>query len=420
VFIELSRYDRDCYSQDIETEVVTNLKARGKQRISKKHTSALVVICSNLVQIEDTGQALVIPLTDNYNIPVRYNSYGIYGRVLSEVLDSLHDTGWISLRKGSKNTSLTVVKPTSKFLKVFPFEPKYIKSHIEYVILKDKDKALKAYKDDKFTRMSRVILDRYNAVLANTLVTLDGVRIKNEYYRIFNEDFTKGGRYYRAGVLSLAGVNRVGLKIDESPVCEIDFSCMHVAILLGMKGLALDYNPYSFLANRQEAKKVMNIVLCSKTRVSAKQAIQSEINFGNMDATKSAEEVLKLAEEANLLIADKFYSGNGLEAMFAESEIATDIISSCLGMDVPVLVIHDGFVTQKKYSKFLTQVMLDAFTSHVGYDLPMYVAVTGVTEKEESWCVSFDTFVHTNSLPVSQVLKFNRRYDSKGNREYEM
>ena len=77
-------------------------------------------------------------------------------------------------------------------------------------------------------------------------------------------------------------------------------------------------------------------------------------------------ELRSLVLEKHNLIKDDFGTGIGLKLMFTESMIARQILMKMLAKNIPVLGIHDGFITQAKHRDLLCQVMVDSFESITG------------------------------------------------------
>lgn len=362
--LDLNKYNQELSVQFLFSEVKTYLLEQGRSRVSKKkYCNALNVLVCNLLELQ-INDALIFSIANSFSVPERYNKGKVSQKVFRELIEALDSLGYIKLYLGKHNVSNTVIKPHRSFYEIYPYEPSYITGKSEYMILKEADKSLSDYKDDRYTRASRVILEAYNKKLHDTEVFLGDDKIHNEYYRIFNKDFTHGGRYYRAGVLALKSKDRLKLEIDEEPVVELDFSSMNVAILLANKGRELDYDPYSFTEERDTAKKILLTMISAESKESGRKAVQQAINKGEIVTDLAVNDLLNWAEAGNSQIRESFYSGRALNTMFQESEITTDIIATCLDLDIPVLCIHDGLVTQQKHVDILLRVMYDAFTGY--------------------------------------------------------
>jgi hypothetical protein len=62
--------------------------------------------------------------------------------------------------------------------------------------------------------------------------------------------------------------------------------------------------------------------------------------------------------------------GFGVRAQYWESEIAAEVMKCFTSQNLPLLIIHDGFVTAKSLQNTLKQAMLDAWKKVLGVPLP--------------------------------------------------
>lgn len=361
MYIDLNKFNKEVEVGKLLLDFESHKRASGAKAFSRvKYQKVFTVLLSNLVDCS-LGQKLFVSLASGFKIPKRYNRLGISYHTFREALNYLKRCGFVVINVGKKGVSNTSIEATVKLHDSYPYEFSSFSEDSEYVVLKDENKKLKDYKESRYTRASRIVLKSYNKLLDRTDVFLRDNKICNQYYRIFNGDFSHGGRYYRAGVLNLKSKDRLNLTINDESVVEIDFSCMNIAILFGVLGLDLKYDPYGFSEDREAAKLTILAAMASNDFNSARKALQYEILKGGLNKSHNAKKLLLDAEKHNSLIDEYFYKGSALKTMFFESEIMTDIIASCVNKNIPILAIHDGVVCQESKAEEVVDFMSRAF-----------------------------------------------------------
>ena len=208
--------------------------------------------------------------------------------------------------------------------------------------------------------MARLITSAYNEVLDDHVFTLDGRTYRPQYYRIYNNDFEKGGRYYKADILNIPSDDRYRLCIDGEKTVEIDFKSFQAAYLYGKVGQPLPEYPYGFLSDRVTAKKVLSIALNTSSKKAATAALRSLWEDDRLEGSEKG--VLDALESHLSAIKQFFYTDIGFEVMNRESEIATGVVSVFTKFKKPLLVIHDGFIVQEQDELLLMECMLDAYS----------------------------------------------------------
>jgi hypothetical protein len=73
-----------------------------------------------------------------------------------------------------------------------------------------------------------------NLLQSRRIAPIDFTR--NCLYRIFNEDFTSGGRIYRGWWQNIPRELRQYITIDGEPCSELDYSGQHLLLLYGLEG----------------------------------------------------------------------------------------------------------------------------------------------------------------------------------------
>jgi hypothetical protein len=195
------------------------------------------------------------------------------------------------------------------------------------------------------------------AVKFGDIVIIPGNRA---LHRVFNVDFTHGGRLYGAFWQQLPKALRARLRIDGDPVVEHDFAQMHPRMLYGMVGKVLEGDAYALLGwDRPVCKKAFNILLNAPDQMSAQGALAREL--GAPDAMARAKQLILEMKLKHSPVARYFHSGVGLRLQCRDAQIAEAIISAMLKYGVVTLPVHDSFIVRERYADQLEQVMDDTF-----------------------------------------------------------
>jgi hypothetical protein len=350
-------------------------------------------------------------LTSGDNVPIRYsrrtgdyrkgryNLLGVGFRSLIAVVDGLGELGYLKLIPGhwdategenrqsrmlpTPNLTTLLAKAQISFEDVKDALPK------ETILLKNPDKRLMEYDDTDETNRMRIHLRTYNDFLSKTEITLpleyvDGVNfLSKSHYRVFNEEsFDRNGRFYGTWWQGISASVREHILINGNETVRLDYSAMNFHLAYSKAGLdywdktkeppyALDEFPDLFLP----LIKICGVVAFNASRwMSAIYAVEKDarkqakkleqrgeptegLNTSVVDVGK----MLNALKKKHSPIADRFYSGTGLELNNLESQITESIISKFIGKGIPILNIHDEFIVEEQYGSSLNLAMYEAF-----------------------------------------------------------
>ena len=261
----------------------------------------------------------------------------------------------------------------------------------QLIILRDADKEAIDYEETDETSAMETALQSYNVFLSKYELALslptEEVRgflqsrriapfdfTRNRLYRIFNEDFTSGGRFYRGWWQNIPRELRQHITIDREPCSELDYSGQHLLLLYGLEGdeyrwlKGLNDDPYYLEAYGEDGRsllKVAVLILVNETNEDkAIRAIRQKINydFSYLDSTddyiKSLIEALK---DKHPEIKDQLFTGKGGELQYQDSQIAEYVLKDMQARGQPVLPVHDSFIVQDKYLAHLYSSMKEAY-----------------------------------------------------------
>jgi hypothetical protein len=289
----------------------------------------------------------------------------------------------------------------------------------ETVILRDENKADFDYDETDFTRETRTLLGRYNALLARTHIDIhtleepslwvgSGKKRKriligqhNKFVRrVFNNsNFGEGGRFYGGWWQRCPKEMREYIFIEGSYTSEIDYSGIHLVLMYAKLGV--DYweeigdDPYQIPAPswwsetinlRDVAKKLLLIAINAGDETKAYLAFRNKSPNGSEEKKMTNDQLSELLEALKLKhsrIADQLASGAGIFLMNTDSEVTSKIISHFVELDVPILTIHDSYIVPMGYEYELLEVMKHAFAEVTGQPNARFEPVRGLPHEAE-------------------------------------
>lgn len=358
-------------------------------------------------------------------IPKKYNRLSISNYKIVKCIDTMEQEGLVAtstakyvMNADYEDIEGSSVTATPLFFSMFDKYKNKSKSKQSYrqdaqtVLLKDRTGELLEYKDNDYTRNLRLELKNIN----NYAQTFD-VKSKGEEMDIFlrahhKVDFNSYGRCYAMGNShqNMKKEDRLDMTLNGEPVGEIDFSSLHIRMLLDMYKLgdcvSIDEDIYLLCVpdemkhnpkNRSAVKRMVNVMLNAKSRHSAILAFNKAIRDGREDkADFSDGEHIMQCIENNLsfvfkhpAIVQNMFSGVDPMAatlQYRESKICRLILNRTRELGIPTLSVHDSFICQTKDINDVCKVICDAYREIMGTCrlVPLSVSV-----KDSNWKVSY-------------------------------
>jgi len=191
--------------------------------------------------------------TANIIINGRYIKTNVGHKGIINCLDLLEEQGYIVTTKGyyvnEKVRQNGFIQFTQKLLDVL--DSSIDKSKIRktkkmnVLVLRNSKGEYQEFKLNKERKSMLDVLNRYNQMLLNHEILLDGKPIKTQFHRSFcRGQFEYGGRFYSGSEgFNVQGINktqRSTFVFDGEETVELDFKCLHCALLYEKKGIVLD------------------------------------------------------------------------------------------------------------------------------------------------------------------------------------
>lgn len=343
------------------------------------------IVIDTLVEANGLNRAISYSRNRNFYANLqRYNgtSYS-YANVVQGV-DLLAVNGWLYTDIAPANPHLglqSTIQPTRLLLDTFG--PDIIKSNIRHKIFEPihlntgpkKSRRLVDYKDtDKTYRMRRQVI-AINEMLASFAITLDHATdyrreghlihfiskeknnavvtvntFLNQLYRVFNEDFNKGGRFYNGWWQSVPKTIRELILIDNQRTVEPDHSQLHPRLIYAEAGIKLNGDAYDIHGwDRDVCKRAFNIMINAPSYQSALGAIAEKLSHFGTDRRMKAKELISEIRRRHRPIEDYLNSGYGRHLQFKDAQMAGGVISSLKRQGIPCLPVHDSYRVATKH-----------------------------------------------------------------------
>ncbi len=131
------------------------------------------------------------------------------------------------------------------------------------IILRNELKQPIHFQDTEFTLSATANLQKINDLLSShNIVIGPDYNIHRKYlHRVFNFDFNHGGRFFGSDWQRLNSSKRQLIKIDNSPVIELDFKSLHPTMLYALKGIQLESDAYKLKGYSSEIRAFLKTVM---------------------------------------------------------------------------------------------------------------------------------------------------------------
>lgn len=344
---------------------------------------------------DDLLSVLLLPRRkETFNVARRYKKNRVgYGQWCS-VIDELCWNGFLELvNKGFKGKDFmsglsSAYRPTPELYEWIDDHRDSLKlgrleGGLEPVVLRsqtESGKKLRDYEDDHFTNDQRSCLNDLSALLRSQDIRLS-VRGENlslppqnfDYQRIFNDDFSSGGRLY-CRAQHMKSSERKLLCFNGRKTCEVDFTSHQPRLLYHLNGYAAPEDCYENpLVPRDLMKAAMTRVMnCASERkaiasLSKLLAEGTSNELGPELVAVTARELLNAVYETHPILKGLRSSALWKRLQFVESNLAIDIMSTLGSLGVACLGVHDSFVVEEEHLELLIDIMNERYHQRLGF-----------------------------------------------------
>lgn len=345
----------------------------------------------------------------NYRISMQAQNALVMGDMVEVVMRGFYDR-----ERGMGEQ--TRYAPTGKLLRLFEdvmaagIGIAYAPS--ELVVLKDQHKQSIPIPDDLpddtaeylqerewLIRVINLVNDEYELKYrrwdaeARRLTTCVGRTFSGLHAVYSNGDFAQGGRLY-GDYHNLRREERATLTIGGVPTVELDYACLHPAMLYNYRGLPLPADAYGLYPDqgpvlRRAVKIAFNVLINSDDEAGAVRACNQAISdYTKRGRPKPFDErqkaralkgelercgrgfkgILQDVCNRHAAIAADFYSGAGLRLQNDDVELVYHVCGHFCRRGVPVLPVHDSFIIQVQHEAELREVMVEAYRQRHGFE----------------------------------------------------
>jgi hypothetical protein len=194
-------------------------------------------------------------------------------------------------------------------------------------------------------------------------------------YRVFKRNWQSGGRLYGGWWINLPKGERLNLTIRSEPVVEIDYAQLHPTILFARVGRKLDFDPYVAPGLEGEAlralgKRTFNRLI---NKTSAASGMRPRLSASAEDLAAlppglTFQQYLERFVERLAPVAGFFGSAEGLRLQREDSDLAIGVLERLEAAGIPVLPVHDSFITPRRFDADLRAAMIASFVGKYGFE----------------------------------------------------
>lgn len=310
-----------------------------------------------------------------YNQKIKRYACSPVTELVIKVMDEMIAVGLVEQHLGYKNINkgygfVTKVRPTPALVSLFENLSQVEIFHVigtELVLLREgkiggKTGPLVDYKDTPEIAERREELVRYNEWVAGMDIQAPGRVLSKRTHRVFNEStFDSGGRFYGASWHNMKSTLRKQITINGKSVVELDYSSIFLTIAYAISDKDMPEGDFYYLPGipRGRVKKINMYCLGGRQRHACTVTIKKK--FGLDKSVVDA-----YIEKHAAIAGDWFFKSRVLYLMRKEASIASRILRWARERNIPVLPVHDSFITTEDHREDLKTMMIGAFQMEVG------------------------------------------------------
>ena len=383
-----------------------------KAKSEPKKQFKILVLDLYVAWLDDPELSIGVGMSKSaYKTNSRYNSLFISSKII-DIINHAHAVGLIDKKTGSEALSITTRIRASALLttvfeqadlSLFDMTQEYPNKEViilrKKVVVNGKKKSINVdYIDcdlESIPEMRQELHD-YNALLWRCHVdipTLEEPLVEQPYWdkkaqetkirrvrltqdnkfvrRIFyRADWNLGGRFHGGWWQNINSDLRKQIYINDRSTVEQDYSGLHINLLYGLKGIqppsgdhyVVKHLLLDFTTDEQR-ETVKELVLMAINAKTIKKAYQSFVNEQPKDSRqkklnhKTLELLLEAFKKKHPDIQEALGSDKGVELMHMDGRITAKVIKHFTNKNIPILSIHDSYITQNQHTTELEKVM---------------------------------------------------------------
>ena len=378
------------FRPDLNLRQPESIEKRLALKLARKGVrAALCALIANLIYAYARAANTRVFYSRNRNhyaeLVRRYSpSYYTFANMMAAVA-SLEEAGLIEHEKTAPSPNAICrsrIRATAALLNLLgDLSPDLVITPREEIILRDAAKRHRDYSDTERICAMRKDVIAHNEFLACADIRVDHpsarydeggfLRVQDRwldprrrtYYRVFNCDWNRGGRWYGPFWQGLSNRFRKHLRIDGEAVVELDYRACHLRLLCASSGIELpcheeDYDPFKVPGiARRKLKLAFNIMLNADSEVSARRAIVCELTTEGLARPYDEAADLMEAVRSSFPGLERFWcSRAGLCLQNIDADICARVQRRLRRRDIPALSIHDSFIVPVRGSDVLQAV----------------------------------------------------------------
>jgi len=347
---------------------------------NSRYEDARSAVLSEAVLADSHGRAVSYSRRKAHYVGRRryYGPSYAYRTVLAAVSDGVA-AGLLKeqrARPGSRDRQ-SCFRATSRLARLLKTSRPEYRPGLEVIWLRDGNGSLIDYHDCPLTDRLRQEVETINRQLESIAVAFSGPDVCSEgnwwvvggtqylsapprLRRVFSRgSFDLGGRAYGAWQ-SLPARHRALMLINGEATLEPDFVALHPSIIYASHGIRLVGDPYETADfARDYGKTAFNVAVNAKSYPSARAAIAHDLELDMASATR----LLRAITSKHRAVSDQFFSDTGVRLMRIDSDIALNTVVTCQIKGIPVLPVHDSFITPASQAGQTAEIMEACFVS---------------------------------------------------------
>lgn len=248
-------------------------------------------------------------------------------------------------------------------------------------------------------------LRRYNEVIAEAFIDIPVLEepkigdVATDHHhqrtrRIFSRaNWNLNGRFHGGWWQQINSEWRSKIFINDTPVVEVDFRSLHVALLSLEAGVELTTDPYDIpdgllggVPPRLQRKLIKRLALTAinaGSKDAAFKGVRDGFPAGHVGKTLTndqLETLLRAFLERSPHLADLLFKDHGIRLMNLDSQISEWVHRHFSDQGVPVLSVHDSYLIDYTRVGELKRVMAQASEAVAGAALPTANQFFGLDE----------------------------------------